>query len=150
MKRYRVTLAAEEREPLHSLLARGKADVRKFKHAQILLKADEAAGAPGWGDERIAAALEVGTATVERAWSGRLPRSEHLFQSELCGQIMVRHICATGELSNPSPSFGCLKFRPIRSLKSSMSTLTSGSKAHRSFTVTSLLVMYHLCRRACS
>ena len=65
MKRYRVTLAAEEREQLHNLLARGKADVRKLKHAQILLKADEAASAPGWGDERIAAALEVGTATVE-------------------------------------------------------------------------------------
>ena len=47
MKRYRVTLAAEEREQLHSLLAR-KADVRKLKHAQILLKADEAAGAPGF------------------------------------------------------------------------------------------------------
>ena len=66
MKRYRVTLAAEEREQLHRLLTRGKADVRKLKHAQLLLKADEAAGAPGWGDERIAAALEVGTATVER------------------------------------------------------------------------------------
>ena len=39
MKRYRVTLAAEQREQLHSLLARGKADVRKLKHAQILLKA---------------------------------------------------------------------------------------------------------------
>ena len=45
MKRYRVTLAVEEREQLHRLLARGKADVRKLKHAQILLKADQAAGA---------------------------------------------------------------------------------------------------------
>jgi transposase len=48
------------------LLARGKADVRKLKHAQILMKADEAVGGPGWSDERIAAALEVGTATVAR------------------------------------------------------------------------------------
>lgn len=66
MKKSRVTLTGEEREQLRGLLARGKADVRKLKHARILLKADEAAGAPGWGDERIAAALEVGTATVER------------------------------------------------------------------------------------
>lgn len=66
MKKYRVTLTAEEREQLGGLLARGKADVRKVKHAQILLKADEAADGPGWGDERIATALEVGTATVER------------------------------------------------------------------------------------
>jgi transposase len=67
MKKYRVTLMAEEREQLHGVLARGKADVRKLKHAQILLKADEAEGGPGWSDERIAAALTVGTATVERA-----------------------------------------------------------------------------------
>ncbi len=66
MKKYRVTLMAEEREQLRGLLARGKADVRKLKHAQILLRADEAAGGPSWDDERIAAALEVGTATVER------------------------------------------------------------------------------------
>jgi transposase len=66
MKRYRVTLTAAEREHLQALLARGKADVRKLKHAQILLKTDEAAGGPGWPDERIAAALAVGTATVER------------------------------------------------------------------------------------
>ena len=67
MKKYRVTLAADEREQLRGLLARGKAAVRQLKHAQILLKADEAEGGPGWGDdERIAEALEVGTATVER------------------------------------------------------------------------------------
>jgi transposase len=55
-----------EREHLQALLARGKADVRKLKHAQILLKADEATGGPSWPDERIAEALAVGTATVER------------------------------------------------------------------------------------
>ena len=49
MKKYRVTLAAEEREQLRGLLAR-KAEVRKLKHARILLKADEAADGPGWGD----------------------------------------------------------------------------------------------------
>jgi hypothetical protein len=38
-KKYRVTLTLAEREELERLLARGKADVRKIKHAQILLKA---------------------------------------------------------------------------------------------------------------
>jgi len=66
MKRYRVTLRAEEREELGRLLARGKADVRRLKHAQVLLKADEAEAGPGWADERIAEALEVGLATVQR------------------------------------------------------------------------------------
>jgi transposase len=65
-KKYRVTLTADERAELRGVLARGKADVRALKHAQILLKADEAEGGPGWSDGLIAAALEVGVATVER------------------------------------------------------------------------------------
>jgi transposase len=65
-KKYRVTLIPAEREELERLLARGKADVRKIKHAQILLKADEADGGPAWSDARIAEAVEAGTATVER------------------------------------------------------------------------------------
>lgn len=43
MKSYRVTLTAAERDELDQLLGRGKADVRKLKHAQILLKADDRA-----------------------------------------------------------------------------------------------------------
>jgi transposase len=66
MKKYRVTLAGEERAELGRLLARGKADVRRLKHAQVLLKADEAEAGPAWPDERIAEALEVGAATVQR------------------------------------------------------------------------------------
>ena len=65
-KRYRVTLTADERDELERLLARGKADVRKIKHAQILLKADEVDGGPGWPDQRIAEALDAGISTVER------------------------------------------------------------------------------------
>jgi transposase len=72
MKRYRVTLTGAERDELAALLARGKADVRKLKHAQVLLRADEgeaAAGTdagPGWCDTRIAEAVGVGVATVQR------------------------------------------------------------------------------------
>jgi transposase len=66
MKKHRVTLTAAERDELERLLARGKADVRRLKHAQVLLKADQAEGGPGWTDERIVAALDVGVATVQR------------------------------------------------------------------------------------
>jgi transposase len=66
MKKYRVTLTAAERDELERLLARGKADVRRLKHAQVLLKADQAEGGPGWTDEQIVAALDVGVATVQR------------------------------------------------------------------------------------
>ena len=65
-KKYRVTLTGEEREELERLLSRGKADVRCLKHAQILLKADEAEGGPGWSDARIADAFDAGVATIER------------------------------------------------------------------------------------
>ena len=65
-KKYRVTLTAEERQGLERLLSRGKADVRCLKHAQVLLKADETDGGPGWPDERIAEALQAGVATIER------------------------------------------------------------------------------------
>jgi transposase len=66
MKKYRVTLTAAERDELEQLLARGKADVRRLKHAQVLLKVDQAEGGPAWTDERIVAALDVGIATVQR------------------------------------------------------------------------------------
>jgi transposase len=65
-KKYRVTLEAEEREHLRQLLSKGKADVRRLKHAQILLAADESEEGPGQSDEQIAQSLPVGTATVER------------------------------------------------------------------------------------
>jgi len=66
MKKYIVTLTEEERQRLQEMLSRGKTAARKLTHARILLKADIADGGPGWKDTRIAEALEVGQATVER------------------------------------------------------------------------------------
>ncbi len=43
-----------------------RSSTRKIKHAQILLKADEADDGPAWSDARIAEAFKAGTATVER------------------------------------------------------------------------------------
>ena len=66
MKKYRVTLTAEERQGLQELIAAGKAAAQKLAHARILLKADAAPDGPAWADERIAEAVEVSCATVER------------------------------------------------------------------------------------
>jgi transposase len=66
MKKYRVTLTAEERQGLQELIAAGKAAAQKLAHARILLKADAAPDGPAWADERIAEAVEVSVATVER------------------------------------------------------------------------------------
>jgi transposase len=48
------------------MIATGKAAAQKLTHARILLKADRADGGPDWTDGRIAEAVEVSTATVER------------------------------------------------------------------------------------
>ena len=66
MKKYRVTLTSDEREQLAALIAAGKAAAQKLAHARVLLKADQADGGPGWTDDRIADAVEVSVATVER------------------------------------------------------------------------------------
>jgi transposase len=66
MKKYRVTLTAEERSQLQELIAAGKAAAKKLTHARILLKADASKGGPAWIDERIAEAVEVSIPTVER------------------------------------------------------------------------------------
>jgi transposase len=60
-KKYVVDLTAEERVQLLQLVRRGKNSSRKVTRARILLKAND-----GLTDDRIAAALECGVATVER------------------------------------------------------------------------------------
>lgn len=65
-KKYHVTLTPEERGELERMISAGKAAARKLAHARILLKADEAEGGPGWTDEQIAEALDVGLSTVWR------------------------------------------------------------------------------------
>jgi len=66
MKKYIVTLTADERQVLSDLIAAGKAAAQKLAHARILLKADADDGGPGWPDGRIAEALEISVATIER------------------------------------------------------------------------------------
>jgi hypothetical protein len=66
MKKYRVTLTVEERQRLQAMIAAGKAAAKTLAHARILMKADQADGGPAWPDQRIAEALDLSVATVER------------------------------------------------------------------------------------
>jgi transposase len=66
MKKYKVTLTAEERQLLSDLIATGKAAAKKLTHARILLKADASPDGPAWPDARIAEAVEASVATIER------------------------------------------------------------------------------------
>jgi transposase len=66
MKKYKVTLTAEERNSLQSLIVAKKTAAKKVLHARILLKADAGPDGPAWIDARIAEAFEVDGSTVER------------------------------------------------------------------------------------
>jgi transposase len=63
MKKYVVTLTDDERQHLEQLLVKGKAAARSLRHAQALLKADQAVG---WTDADIAEAFGLSIRTVER------------------------------------------------------------------------------------
>ena len=101
MKKYKVTLTDAERQQLSDLIASGKGAARKLAHARILLKADAADGGPAWPDERIAEAVEVSRATVERvrqrfveqgleASLGRKPQDRPSRQRKLDGRAEAR------------------------------------------------------------
>ena len=103
MKKYLVTLTAEERQSLHALTAAGKGAARVLAHARILLKADQAEGGPAWPDERIAEALDVGLSTIARvrqrfveqgldAALSRKPRERPARQPKLDGRGEARLI----------------------------------------------------------
>lgn len=64
--KYRVHLTDEERASLRSLVGRGAAPARTLTHARVLLKADRSEAGPGWTDEAIATALDIGLSTVAR------------------------------------------------------------------------------------
>jgi Homeodomain-like domain len=65
--KYRVTLTAEERSTLATLINAGHAPARTLTHARILLKADETPPAgPAWDDAAIHAALDCSLATIHR------------------------------------------------------------------------------------
>jgi transposase len=64
--KYVVRLTMEERGTLESLVAEGRAAADKLLRARMLLKADVGEGGPGWTDEKIAEAFEVGLSTLHR------------------------------------------------------------------------------------
>lgn len=65
-KIYRVTLEETEREKLTAMVTKGQGHARDLYRARILLLADENREGGAWKDAEIAAALGIGTRTVER------------------------------------------------------------------------------------
>ena len=108
-KRYIVTLTAEEREILQTMIRSGTERARKLTRARIVLKADD-----GWQDQAITQALDVGVATVERtrrrfvlegleaALKARRPKRQ--YRRKLDGQQEARLIALT--CSSPPEGHG--------------------------------------------
>ena len=65
-KKYRVGLTGDEKGELRMLVSKGRAAAYRQNHARILLLSDENQDGRAMGDQDIARALKVGTATVER------------------------------------------------------------------------------------
>lgn len=64
--KYVVKLDEAERDSLQRLVDEGKGSKEARRRARVLLKADEAEGAPAWTDERVAEFAEVSLSTVLR------------------------------------------------------------------------------------
>ena len=86
--KYIVRLTMEERGTLESLVAEGHAAADKLLRARMLLKANVGQGGPGWTDEKIAEAFEVGPSTVHRL---RQRLVEEGFEATLVRKPKVRH-----------------------------------------------------------
>lgn len=65
-KQHLVRLSAAERSRLERCLSAGSAPAQTQAHARMLLKADQGPDGPAWSDVRVAEAVEVSVATVER------------------------------------------------------------------------------------
>ena len=65
-KKYIVSLDAEEREYLKTLISSGKHAAQTLTRARVLLKSDVNNEKGGWSDQQIAQALDVGSSMIER------------------------------------------------------------------------------------
>lgn len=96
VKKYRVQLGEEERRELEQMIGAGRAAARKLMHARVLLKADEGPQGPGWTDEQIVEAVEVGLTAVGRIRQRYVEeglgaalerrRSERIYERQLDGE----------------------------------------------------------------
>ena len=64
--KYVVRLSSDERVRLEDMIGTGRGAAYRLLKARILLKADVSAEGGGWGDARIAEALETSASTVFR------------------------------------------------------------------------------------
>ena len=64
--KYIVRLESAERDQLQQMVDEGRGSKSVRQRARVLLKTDQADGAPAWSDERVAEFAEVSLSTVHR------------------------------------------------------------------------------------
>jgi transposase len=64
--KYVVRLDAEEWQQLTAIVSTGRGAASVLRRARVLLKVDEGKHGPGWTDEEVVEALDVGQSTVYR------------------------------------------------------------------------------------
>jgi hypothetical protein len=101
VKKYVVRLSADERAQLNDLIHKGKRSAQLLTKARILLKADVSPAGEGWSDGRIAAALDVGIATIQRT---RRQLVEEGFESVLTRTYNANSARPSGRLRQMDPA----------------------------------------------
>ena len=84
VKKYIVTLSADERERLNALIQKGKSTARQVLKARILLKADASEVGEAWSDSQIAEALETSVDTIART-------RQHLVEDGIDAALTRQH-----------------------------------------------------------
>ena len=90
IRTYKVILTDEDRDLSRTMLSSGKAAAREPNHARLLLHANEAIDGLRRTDQEIAAALGIGTRTVERV---RQRFVEEGLESALVPRLRPRGAC---------------------------------------------------------
>lgn len=96
--KYIVRLDADERERLQTMVDDGRGAKSVRQRARVLLKADEAEGAPAWRDERVAEFAEVSLSTVHRVRQRFVEEGlEAAIQKRPCPERQYRKLDGAGE-----------------------------------------------------
>jgi hypothetical protein len=96
--KYIVRLSGDERLQLQTLVDEGRRSKSVRQWARVLLKSDQADGAPGWTDERVAEFAEVSLSTVHRVRERFVESGlEVALQRKPSPQLQFRKLDGVGE-----------------------------------------------------
>jgi len=93
-KRHIIKLSEEERTYLAERIGSGKDAARSVRRAMIMLKADQGGHGPGWSDEKISEAYEIGKTSVYHIRK-QYHETDRIYESCLDGEAEAHLIALT-------------------------------------------------------